>query len=374
MYQREGKASLSESLPASDVAARVPRLRERLASAGCDAFLVTKIENVRYLTGFTGSSANVFVDGEHLVVTTDGRYQDQIVEQLASAGVAAEVYVGRSDEQRAAVRKVLTTQRLGLEAGSVSWSERNELAQLLTGVTLVPTKGLVETLRRVKDAGELARIERAAEIADVALAQVKSRLAEEISEREFAAELEFEMRRRGADGPSFDTIVASGPNSALPHAQPSSRRIQRDEMIVLDFGALVDGYHSDMTRTLCVGKPPPQLAEAAEAVLASQRAGRLAVRPGATAAEVDAACREVLVEAGYGDAFLHPSGHGVGLEIHETPILARGAKDVLQAGEVVTVEPGAYLHGIGGIRIEDTVVVEDQGARALSRSTKDMTL
>lgn len=365
----------SAALAPLEISSRVPRLRDQLGDAGCEAILVTKIENVRYLTGFTGSAGALFVGAERLVAITDGRYADQIAEQLSAAGVDADVVIGRLAEQRAALRKLVPhSTRLGLESGHVTWAERNDLARTLPGVILVPTEGVVEALRRVKDAGELARIERASDIADIALAQIKTRLAEDISERDFAAELEFEMRQRGADGPSFDTIVASGPNAALPHAQPSGRRILENELVVVDFGALVDGYHSDMTRTLCVGNPSRQLAEAADAVLAAQRAGVRAVRAGVPACDVDAACRSVLEDADLGRAFVHPTGHAVGLEIHEAPILAAGVTEPLRLGAAVTVEPGAYLHGIGGIRIEDTVVVEEQGARALTRSTKDMTL
>jgi Xaa-Pro aminopeptidase len=371
--QRDGSSGIE--LAPLEISSRVPRLRQQLGAAGSEAILVSKIDNVHYLTGFTGSAGLVYVDADRLVAMTDGRYRDQITEELAAADVQADIVVGRLGEQRDALRKLVSSStRLALEASNVSWAERNELARLLPGVTLVPTEGVVEALRRVKDPGELARIERAAEIADIALAQVKTRLAQEISERDFAAELEFEMRMRGADGPSFDTIVASGPNAALPHARPSARRIVENELVVIDFGALVDGYHSDMTRTLCAGTPSRQLADAADAVLAAQRAGVRTVRAGVPACDVDAACRGVLEEADLGHAFVHPTGHGVGLEIHEAPLLAAGVTEALRLGAAVTVEPGAYLPGIGGIRIEDTVVVEDQGARALTRSTKDITL
>jgi Xaa-Pro aminopeptidase len=206
------------------------------------------------------------------------------------------------------------------------------------------------------------------------LAQVKERLVAGPTESEFAADLEYEMRRRGSDGPSFETIVASGPNSAMPHARPSARRIDEGDLVVVDFGATIDGYHSDMTRTFVVGDLDPRLQDLVDAVAASQRAGLAAVGPTATGGEVDGASRESLVAAGLGELFLHSTGHGVGLEIHEAPAVAPGATDILPIGAVVTVEPGAYLAGRGGVRIEDTVVVTERGSRSLTKSTKDYLL
>ncbi len=365
------------TLPPMDVAGRLGRLRAGLAASGVDGLLVTKLENVRYLTGFSGSAGmlHVPVAGGAAVLLTDGRYRDQSAAELAAAGVDARVEVAGGPAQLEALAGLVAGgARLGLEAAHVSWAPEERLAGLLAPVELVATTGLVEGLRAVKDEGEQARIERACEIADVALAQVKELLLTGCTEAELAAELEHEMRRRGAAGPSFDTIVASGPNSALPHARPTARTIERGELVVVDFGALVDGYHSDMTRTLCAGEPPDDLAALVEAVLASQRSGLHQVGEGVVAGEVDAACRSSLTEAGYGALFLHSTGHGVGLEIHEAPAVANGSADILAAGSVVTVEPGAYQHGRGGARIEDTVVVTATGARVLTKSTKDYTL
>jgi Xaa-Pro aminopeptidase len=233
----------------------------------------------------------------------------------------------------------------------------------------------VESLRRVKDAGELARIELAADIADIALAQVKERLAAEITEAQFGLELDFEMRRRGADEVSFETIIAAGPNASLPHHSPSARRIEPGETVVVDFGALVDGYHSDMTRTFSVGElASAEMADILDAVLVAQRAGVRALRPGVTGAEVDEATRGSLARAGFGAHFTHGTGHGVGLDIHEAPSVGAGSADILEEGAVVTVEPGVYIPGLGGVRIEDSLVITATGARALTKSTKDTIL
>jgi Xaa-Pro aminopeptidase len=364
-----------ETLPPMDVAGRLPRLRERLSDAGCDGLLVTKLEHLRYLTGFTGSAGMLLVAPSATLLTTDSRYRDQATEQVEAAGVEVEFEVsglqGQLDRLAEAAGAI---GRIGLEATSVTWSMQLRLVDVFERSTVVATRGLVEALRAVKDPGEQARIEAACDVADVAIAQVKPRLAEGCTEAEFAAELEAEMRRRGASGPSFETIVASGPNSAMPHARPSERVIGPGELVVIDFGATVDGYRSDMTRTICVGELAEDLVRLVDAVFASQRAGLRAVAEGVSGGEVDEACREVLEEAGYGPAFLHSTGHGVGLEIHESPAVAKGSTDILAAGAVVTVEPGAYLAGRGGVRIEDTVLVGATSGRPLTKSTKDYTL
>lgn len=369
------------SLAPMDVSGRIGRLRTLFAEAGCDALVVTSLTNVRYLSGFTGSAGILLVSESDTLLVTDGRYREQGAAQLQAAGVEAEIEIGRPTEQLQAINRATKgMSRIGFEAEHITWGGKERFESALKAVTsgsakMVSTRGLVEGLRGVKDPGELARIELAADIADVALAQVKELLTTGVTEQQFGLELDFEMRRRGADGVSFETIVASGPNAALPHARPSDRRIDAGELVVIDFGALVDGYHSDMTRTLCVGGvSSPELVDILDAVLVSQRAGVRALKPGVKGSEVDAACRESLERAGYGDLFLHGTGHGVGLEIHEAPAVAAGSADILQEGAVVTVEPGAYIEGVGGVRIEDTLVITATGARALTKSTKDTNL
>jgi Xaa-Pro aminopeptidase len=364
-----------------EVGRRLWRLREGYSRGGCNALLVTSLDNVRYLTGFTGSAAMLLVTGGSALLVTDGRYAEQATMELGEAGVEADIGIGRVPEQLELLDgAVKGIGRLGLEADHVSWGLQRKLVDVLgsltaSGGTLVPTAGLVEQLRVVKDPGELARIEMAAEVADVSLAQVKGRLADGVTEQEFAIELDFEMRRRGADDVSFETIVASGPNGSRPHARPSPRQVEEGDLVVVDFGALVEGYHSDMTRTLCPGTVrEPELSEVLDAVLIAQRAGVRALRAGVAGGEVDEACRSSLREAGYGDRYVHGTGHGVGLEIHEAPAVGIGSTDILEEGAVVTVEPGAYLPGVGGVRIEDTLVVTTAGARALTKSTKDTSL
>ncbi len=360
-----------------ETAGRLPRLQAQLTELECSGLLVTKMINIHYLTGFTGSAGLLLVGPDEALLVSDGRYRDQATDEIEASGAAVAVEIGRPAAQVEAIdRAAKGMRRLGLEADDITWGAQQRLAGALHHKQqLVPVRNAVEKLRSVKDAGELARIERAADIADVALAQVKELLLEGPTEAEFSIALDFEMRRRGADGVAFETIVASGQNSALPHARPSSRRIEPGEPVVIDFGALVDGYRSDMTRTVSVGAMrSAELSELLEAVLAAQRAGLRAVRPGATGGEVDVACRDSLAAAGLGAAFLHGTGHGVGLEIHEAPAMSPGSADILEVGAVITVEPGAYLHSSGGARIEDTLVVTETGARPLTKSTKDHTL
>ena len=361
-----------------DVAGRLPRLRDRLDEAGCEAVLVTRMVNIRYLTGFTGSAALLLVRPDDLLFVTDGRYGDQAAEQLAGAGIVAEIHVGRtSDEQRTAMSgRAAGIARLGLEAGAVTWAQhRRFAAEWFAGIELVPTENLVEGLRRVKDEGEVDRMARAAAVADAALATCRSMLVDGVTEAELAIALDFEMRRGGADGPSFDTIVASGPNGAKPHHRPVDRRIEAGELVVIDFGALVEGYCSDMTRTLCLGEPSsPTARRMVQVVAESQQAGVAAVAAGTEARAVDEACRSVIADAGWADAFLHSTGHGVGLEIHEDPRVSSTSTDTLERGYVVTVEPGVYLPEHGGVRIEDTVVVTADGCRTLTNAPKDLVL
>ena len=365
------------SLPPMDVADRTARLRSRLAEVPCDALLVTNLTNVRYLTGFTGSAALLLVPADGAaepVFVTDGRYRDQAASELAGAGVAARTVIGLEEDSRrqALAGAAAGLGRLGLEAENVTWAQKRRFrTDWFPDAELVPTAGLVESLRLVKDAGEVARIQAACEMADAALAAVRPRLGEAPSEAEVALELEWQMRRLGAEAPSFETIVASGPNGAMPHHRAADRRITEGDLVVLDFGALVDGYHSDMTRTLMVGDPSDTQARMYEVVREAQAAGVAAVRDGAEASAVDAACRSVIREAGWDEAFLHATGHGVGLDIHEPPRVARTADAMLADGQVVTVEPGVYLAEHGGVRIEDTVVVTSEGCRTLTLAPKE---
>ena len=367
---------MSLSLPAMNVSARVDRLRGLFDEAEVDALLVTRLPNVAYLTGFTGSAGMLFAARDDAILVTDGRYAQQSEEQITASGADVRIEIATTQaEQRAVLSAAAATpHRLGLESEGVTWAQQRTFVEWFPGTELVPTQHLVERLRAVKESGEVARIRAACSIADDALAEVLPTLHGGPTEREFALSLEWAMRQRGATRTSFDTIVAAGPNGAKPHARPTDRAIEASELVVIDFGCVVDGYCSDMTRTVSVGDPGDDARHVWDVVAQSQRAGRDAVRAGVGCADVDRASREVIVDAGWGEAFAHSTGHGVGLEIHEAPRVSATADATLETGHVVTVEPGVYLPGVGGVRIEDTVVVTPDGADVLTEFPKSLVI
>jgi Xaa-Pro aminopeptidase len=386
---RLGDAMTGPALAPLEVTGRLDRLRARFGAAGDDGqaiegLLVTTPANIRWLSGFTGSAGLLLVTRGGATLTTDGRYRTQSTEQLSAAGAEAEIGIcigGVPAQREALVVASAGLGSLGLEADHVTWSAQRTWEGALPALELVPTRGVVEGLRMIKDPAEVVRMERAASIADEALAAVLhlltaagSRSAHgELTEAGFAAALDHAMRQGGATESAFETIVASGENSAKPHARPGHRRIRAGDPVVVDFGAVFDGYRSDMTRTFCVGGAPSgELATVFEVVGDSQRAGVASVAPGVTAGSVDQACREVIAASGWGERFEHGTGHGVGLDIHEGPSVGPGSTAILEHGTVVTVEPGVYLPGTGGVRIEDTLVVTTRGSRPLTQFPKEV--
>ncbi|MEP7048309.1 MAG: aminopeptidase P family protein [Ilumatobacteraceae bacterium] len=355
-------------MPALEVAGRCGRVRQRFD--GIEALLVSDLTNIRWLTGFTGSNGWVLLTRHDVVLVTDGRYGDQATAQLADAGVNGRVAVGHSggeilDLLAAEVRGFET---LGFEAAHVTYQQFQRYQNLFES-SLVPVAGLIEAERRRKDAGEIARMAEACRIADVALSEVQ---LPGHTEAEVRNQLEIRMRELGADGPSYETIVATGPiNAARPHHRPTDTMIEAGHTVIIDVGALYEGYHSDMTRTFFVGEPTAEQLELYEVVLAAQCAGVAAVEAGISSSELDGVCRDLIITAGYGPWFSHGTGHGVGLLIHEDPFINRTGDLKLQVGDVVTVEPGVYREGFGGIRVEDLVVVTENGCRVLTASPKD---
>ena len=354
---------------------RLPRLIETLTDL--DALLVTRLPNIRYLTGFTGSAGMLLVRRDApSVFVSDGRYATQAAEQVAANGVHVEIEIhATAAEQLDVLAGALAgAGRVGLEEHGVTWAQAREFGERFAPNECVPAGSRVETLRRAKDAGEIDRIRTACAIADDAFAEMLPQLRAGITERDFALGLEFAMRRRGASAVSFDPIIASGPNAAKPHARPSERVIEPGELIVCDFGCIVDGYCSDMTRTVSVGSPSKDAERLYDLVITAQAAGRGAVRVGADVSAIDAACRDIICGAGYGEAFSHGTGHGVGIEIHEAPRVAKTGSGTLVAGDIVTVEPGVYLPGVGGVRIEDTVLVTIDGYEPLTMTPKTLVI
>ncbi len=360
-------------LVAMDVAARLGRIRAVMSDAHLDALLVTKASNIRWLTGFTGSNGQLLVTADALIAITDGRYRTQIANQLDEAGVEATVEITSTGAGPVLDASIAAGANVGLEADDVTWKYRDQVAEWLPGRTLTPTDKLIEECRKDKDPGEISRLRRAAAMADIALAEVSGQLADALSEKEIARRLDAVMVELGADEPSYDTIVASGPNAALPHAHPTDRVIEGNDLVIIDVGARLDGYGSDMTRTFVAGgQPSGEQQRLYDVVIEAQAAGVAAVAAGVEEIEIDRVCRRVLDDHGLLDAFIHGTGHGIGLEIHEDPILSPRSTGILRAGFVVTVEPGVYLTEQGGVRIEDSVIVTDGGCEPITHSPKNV--
>jgi len=367
------EVDLAAALPAMPTTSRVAKLCDALTSEGLDAFIVTNLVNVRWLTGFTGSAGTLAVTADELLLVTDGRYATQAPAQLEAAGVNARIEITRTERRERISEQVGDAEAIGLEANQISWAEATEIQTTwFPDRTVVATTDMLVGLRRAKDAAEVARMERAAAITDAALAQVAPRLLDGWSESQVAAELDHQIRLGGASGPAFDTIVASGPNAARPHHRPGDRRIRDGDLVIIDVGATVDGYRSDMTRTFGIGTLSAEQRRMYDVVIAAQQAGVERVAPDATAKSVDTACRRVIGDAGWADAFSHGTGHGVGLDIHELPRVSAQSTDVLGLGHVVTVEPGVYLPEFGGVRIEDSLLVESSGGRRLTCAAKSL--
>jgi Xaa-Pro aminopeptidase len=335
-----------------------------------DAILVTSMPNVRYLTGFTGSNAQIVIARSQSLFFTDGRYTEQSRHEVPD--VERVTYLGGFGAPLETACDRLDIARLGFEAHDMTVADRDELQRRLSSVDLVPVGKSVEQLRWAKDDEEREMLREAQACTDRAFEDILDTLAVGMSERQVSLELEQAMRRAGADGLSFESIVAFGENAAEPHHRPNHRLLDEGDVITMDFGALYGGYHADLTRTIAFGQPAPELAKIHDIVREAQQAGIDAVRAGVTGGEVDQAARRVVEDAGYGERFTHGLGHGVGLEIHEGPNFARGGEDVLPVGAVVTVEPGIYVPGLGGVRIEDMVAVEESGCSVVGSSIREL--
>ena len=352
--------------------ARRDAARAALADAGVDALLVSSLTNTRYLTGFTGSHGGVLVapspDADRLA--TDFRYQTQVASECGDvvALIVRNAVLGLGEAAATA-----GIRRLGVEAAHLTVAQNSELADSQPGLELVPVTGLVETLRATKDDGELAAIAEACRLSDVALARLLPEIHVGMTERQIARRLEQLMLDEGADAISFDTIVAAGPHSAIPHHHPTDRPVDAGEFLKIDFGALHAGYHADETRTFVVGAPPADWQREIHALVATaQQAGVDALAVGVELTAVDHASRSIIADAGHGEHFGHGLGHGVGLDIHEVPFLGFSSTGILGDRTPVTVEPGVYLPGRGGVRIEDTLVVRTGGRESLTTTTREL--
>ena len=345
-----------------DIAARLPELK-------ADALLVSAPANVRYLSDYTGSNGLILVLPSETHFFTDPRY-----EISARQNIAGHVHIVKGP-LIAGVIQVIKRKRLkkiGFESGWTQFDAYQRLKEgLPLGVSLVPVGRIIEERRMLKSPAEIDTIRRSVNLNSQAFARVLKRIRPGVRELDVAAEIEFQMKMLGAEKPSFDTIIAAGPHSALPHSHPTAHPIRNNELLLIDMGASLEGYASDMTRVIHLGPPPKKIREMYRAVLEAQLAGIDAAREGTTAGKVDAATRNVLKKHKLDKAFVHSTGHGLGLEIHEPPRLGKKDKTRLQAGMAITIEPGVYIEGLAGIRIEDTVLVTKTGCEVLTPTSKD---
>ena len=356
---------------------RVTRLRAALAEAELEACFISAPENWRYLSGFTGSAGYLIISRDDAVLATDFRYVEQAGEQCPDFRVHR--IRGRFDWLPELAAE-LGVKRIGFESADLTVGAYNAITEALqkagtekgvaNGIAFTSTSSLVEPLRTVKEPGELALITRAVEIADAAIEAVTATIEVGETERSVAWRLEKHMREAGAEAIAFDTIVAAGPNAALPHHRPSERAIAAGEPVVIDMGARYQGYNSDITRTICLGAPDETFRKVYDTVLGAQLTASATIQEGMTSGEADGVARAIIEEAGYGEQFGHSLGHGIGLAVHEQPRVGPNADDPMTEGTVFTIEPGIYLPGWGGVRIEDTVVMEGGRVRALTQAHK----
>jgi Xaa-Pro aminopeptidase len=350
---------------------RQNKLKSVLAKRGLDGMLITRLSNVRYICGFTGSAGSCIItpNGDYFI--TDGRYMAQSKQEVKGF----ERFIDYGSHIEIAQKNNLIPQglKLALESDFLSLSLYNQLIELFSDIKWESTKMILENLAAVKDESELEALRTAVEITDKVFDEVLQFFKIGVSEKEIALELSTRYQKYG-EGEAFPSIVASGPNSALPHAQPGERKFKKGDFVVVDTAAKFAGYHADMTRTVVIGKPTDKHNEIYELVKKSQQAGIDVTQAGVACKAVDDATRDVIADAGYGDKFIHSTGHGIGLEIHTFPRLSQQSEEILQENNVVTIEPGVYLTGWGGVRIEDDIVVKKNGNEVLNKTSKELVI
>lgn len=351
---------------------RRQQLVANLAETGADGMLISNIKNIRYLTGFTGSAAYLFLSSQQQILASDARYSIQLEQECSDLEVDIRDVASTLLDSTVRLVQSFGWETLAIESARLSKADFDELQSRLNGVRLIDTTQVVERLRMIKDETEIAAIRKSVQVNQTAFQNAVAAASPEQTEREFSFVLEAEMRKLGARRFAFDPIVGVGPRAALPHGRPSDVKLGSASNFLVDWGANVDGYLSDLCRMVITGAPEPKFVEIYDTVLRAQTAAIAQIQPGIEARTVDAAARSVIEEAGFGDFFQHGSGHSFGLEIHEKPFMSPSSDVILAAGMVLTVEPGIYLPGIAGVRIEDDVLVTDSGYEVLSNLPKDL--
>jgi Xaa-Pro aminopeptidase len=349
-------------------ASRIAAVRNHIVALRLDALLITSLPHVRWLTGFTGSNACCVITPRSKTILTDGRYTTQVREEVK--GFSTAIAKGTLFEEIRRRSLLPPKGRIGFSASSVSLEVYQSLKALFPKARFVKTRDIVGSLAAVKDEAEIGLIRAASNVSDEVFRQIVGLLKPGVAELEIAAEIEYRHRKQGAEAEAFEPIVASGIRGCLPHARASRKRIQRGELVTLDFGCRLNGYHSDMTRTVAVGEPGPELRKIYGAVHDAQQRAVDAAKGGMKARDLDAVARTSIRKAGFGRYFTHSLGHGLGLQVHESPRVSALSTDLLQPGHVVTIEPGIYVPGVGGVRIEDDVVIRATGAEVLTSSPK----
>lgn len=350
---------------------RIARVQDQMQRRGLDGLLVSSLHTIRYLTGFTGTHALLFLSSNASTLLTDSRYAEQAKMEARNCKRVIVTRNGLYDE--ASRRRLLDTlERVGFEAQYITYAQYRMLRKLFPGVSFASTRELVEEVMVVKDEEEIENIRQAARISDRVFDEVLDIIRPGIPELEIAAEISYLHKTMGAERDAFDTIVASGARSALPHARASQKCIRNGELVTLDFGCVVNGYNSDISRTVAVGRPSQRVRRMYEAVRAAQQEAIESARGGMLARDLDAVARKRIVRAGFGKLFHHSLGHGLGLHVHERPRVSRLSKERLMAGSVITIEPGVYVPEFGGVRIEDDVVLRENGCDVLNTAPKDL--
>ena len=349
---------------------RINKLRQQLSLAKLDGMYVTNLTNVRYLTGFTGSAGSLLILEEAQHFFTDGRYIAQCKDQIKNCEVHI---VGSVHYKYIADNKMIPNESMiGFEGDHMNVSTYENIKQAMANITWTKISGTIEKIAAVKDMLEIDSLKTAIEITDEVFTKIIPELKEGAVERDIAAKISYLFKTNGAEGDSYESIIGSGWLGALPHARPTDKKFEKGDFVVMDFGALYNGYHADMTRTIVIGEASEKHREIYSTVLDSQLSGIKLAKAGVTGAEIDHACREVIIAAGYGDKFIHSTGHGIGLEVHTYPRISSLNKQPLLENYVVTIEPGIYIEGWGGVRIEDDCWIQKHQCIPLNKSTKEM--
>ena len=349
---------------------RVDLLKQKLSAINLDGAFITNLTNIRYLTGFTGSAGSLLILDNKQYFFTDGRYIEQSKNQVKNCDIHI---TGSAHYQAINSKKILNNDsNIGFESDYVSVGLFNQLQKTLNHINWQPFSGIVEKIAAVKDDFEIQSLQTAIDITDEVFLQIIPELKRGAIEKEIAAKISYLFKMNGAEGDSYEPIIGSGFLGALPHARPTEKKFEKGDFVVMDFGALYNGYHADMTRTIVIGEASSKHKEIYDIVLESQLSGIKIAKAGVTGQAVDKACRDVIQKAGYGDKFIHSTGHGIGLEVHTYPRLSHVNKNPLLKNYVVTIEPGIYLENWGGVRIEDDCLIKKDKCIPMNQSTKEM--